>query len=370
MGNALFDLPLEDLLPHLAERRATGTLNVETRRSRKKVYLLDGLLAGLSSSNPPELIGHFLVGWGLISEEQLSEATQLQEKLGSPLGRILVRLGALDDDSLDRALQAQAEEALLELFLVPIVEQRFLENVVPADHPLSLRLPVPELVLEGLRRRQRAAELLRVLGGFDAVPRRTEATHPDDLSGRELHILAEIDGSRDLEAVGLASHIDTFHVAELAARGVSDGFLAVSRARSSDALLAPDELLNRAEEALAESDLRACWSMIERLRTVDTDNATRRRITVLERGVAEALAQRRIAGNLVPRILGLEPRKASESLSPAEAFVLSRINDRWSLREIQRITPVGELSFGVIVDTLVRSRLIELRHPKGGPALA
>ncbi|MBI4916353.1 MAG: hypothetical protein HY825_10940 [Acidobacteria bacterium] len=78
------------------------------------------------------------------------------------------------------------------------------------------------------------------------------------------------------------------------------------------------------------------------------------------------LAGIRTSGHLVPRLsrTGLDTALV---LRPGEAFVLSRVNDRWSLDEIARITPVSNLEFGVIVDTLQRSGLVELRAPTSGP---
>lgn len=368
-GLTLNDLPLEELLPHLERRAATGTLSAETRHHRKKLYLVDGRLAGVSSTNPRELLGHFLVGWGAVTEEQVNQAITLQEKLGTPLGRILERLGAVDGDTLEAALRAQAQEAVLELFLVRPHDQRFLEGVVPTNRPLALDLPIQPVVLEGLRRRERIQELERTLGGLDVIPARTGVEPDDTLSARELHMLGEIDGSRDLDAIALAAHAVPFHVAELVARGVADGLLTIAAAAEPGSLPSTDELLATAEEALARGDLRTCWRTARRLRNLplDDDEDRHYRSIALGRDIEAALARKRISGMLIPR-LRLDATASAADLDPEEAFVLTRVNDAWSLRQIQRVTPIDELGFGLIVDTLVNLGLIELRHPKGGPA--
>jgi Domain of unknown function (DUF4388) len=366
----LADLPLEELLQYLAEKRASGTLAVVAAQATKRAFLLDGELAGVASNNPRELLGHFLVGWGLISEEQLREAMHIQESLGTPLGRIIERMGAVDPASLAEALQAQAEETLLDLFLAPVVEKRFLENVLPADRPLVLRLPVPPLVLEGLRRRRQMAELSAALGDLDVVLRRTDAAPPDGLSARDHHILAEIDGERDLEAVALICHLVPFHVAEFVARGVREGFVAVESARREDAAPASGTPLARAEAALERRELRECWDELQAARAAANDAGARAAAEALENRLGETLAARRIAGHLIPWLVGPAPDISRHALRPDEAFVLSRVNHRWNLREVQRVTPVPELLFGVIVDTLLNLKAIELRHPKGGPAVS
>lgn len=360
------DLRLDELLGHLAGRHATGTLTVTTRRFRKKIFLFDGDLAGVASDNPRDLLGHVLVGWNLITEEQLAEGMRIHERLGTPLGRVLERTGAVDPESLERALRVQAEEALLELFLAPVEDQRWLENVLPTGRPLALHLPLAGLLEEALRRRVRLTQIRELLGELDVVPARTEAPVPPGLSGRDLHVLAEIDGERDLEAIALACHVVTFLAAELVERGVRQGYLTVARRDRAvePPVIAP--LVAEADAALAANDIARVWQVLEELRPLADEAAARLEVGRIERRLAEALAQRRIAGTAIPVVRGAA--LTASGLRPAEAFVLSRVNDRWSLREIQRIAPVGELEFGVITEVLLSRGLIELRHPKGGPA--
>lgn len=354
----LTDLPLEELLRHLAGKRATGTLTAVTARFRKKLFLVDGTLAGVASDNPRELLGHYLVGWGFISEAQLAEAMQLHERIGSPLGRVLERLGAIDSIRLEQALQAQAEEALYDLFLVHIESQRLLENILPPPRPLTLRLEIPPLVDEGVRLRGRLREINDLVGDWSAVPRIVQGNPPTDLSQREARVLAEVDGVRDIETLALACHLLPFVVAELVARGVRDGFLSVAggvRATPATADLEPV-----AEAALEANDLRRAWDTLSQMRSSGWAAEHPASIARLAHRLGEVLAARRVSPELIPFLRG-GTRPAT--LLPGEAFVLSRVNDRWTLREISRVAPFPELEFAVIVDSLLRQGLIELRPP-------
>ena len=361
MTATLNELPLEDLLAHLASRRATGTLTALTSHVTKKLFVVDGKLGGVASTNPRELLGHFLVGWGLLDAEQLGEAIRIQERLGTPLGRIVERMGLVDAESLHLALIAQAQETLLDLFLVPVVEQRFLANVLPTDRPITLTLPLADLVLEGRRRRRRVAELQVVLGAFDAVPRRIASAPASSLSIRDRQILARIDGTSDIEAVALACHLVPFHVAEFVVRGVAAGLVELARRAVAPAAMTVSEHLHLTEAALVSQDLRHCWTALELVRREGSEDS-RLRAGRLERHIADLLARRPLAGDLVPRLAAAPVAGAAAALQPAEAFVLSRVNQRWTLREIQRITPLEELQFGVIVDTLERLGLIVLHR--------
>jgi len=366
MPLTLADLPLEELLPSLADRAATGTLSVTTARHRKKLYLVDGRLAGIGSDNPRDLLGHFLVGWGLIGVDQLADAMRVHEELGSPVGHILERMGAVAPDDLQRALRAQAEEALLDLFLQPITDMRFLENILPANRPLSLRLALPELVVEGIRRRQRHDEIRRTLGGLDVIPSTAGSPPVSSLSSRDRHILAKLDGTSDADAIALLCHVAPFQVVELIERGVREGFIAVARPSADVVEPGPWALAQQADAALAAGDLRAAWEALEALRNTGGEAVTMSEVGRIERLLDERLVGIRTSGHLVPRLspTGLE---TAPELRPGEAFVLTRVNDRWSLDEIARITPVSEMELGVIVDTLQRLGLVELRDPSAPP---
>jgi hypothetical protein len=85
----------------------------------------------------------------------------------------------------------------------------------------------------------------------------------------------------------------------------------------------------------------------------------------IERSLKETLAHRGLAENQVARLAGDASPAGGSDLRPVEAFLLSRVNDRWSLKELRRIVGVGELEFRVAVENLLRHRLIELHEPAG-----
>ncbi len=372
MPASVKDLSLEELLTHLGERRATGTLTVDVSHARKKLYLLDGLLAGVTSSNPRELLGHFLVGWGLVSEAQVAEAMRLQEQLGTPLGRILERMGAIDPASLEQALVAQCEEAVLDLLLAARVDdQHFAENIVPIDRPLVLRRPLAPLVLEGLRRRETARDVHAVLGRQPAIPERGDGDLPDSLATRDRLILAAVDGQRTIDEVAFICHLAPFFVAELCLRGVREGFLRVRPAGEPAPEASVAAMVQRAQAALAQGDLLAAWTAAQALHGPLSGHRPPPGTAAILAGITEKIAHLRANAALIPHLAA--PSSAAPSLpagAPTEmAFILSRVNGTWSVRQIQRVTPLEELHFWVLVDALVRAGTIKLRPPAKGVTL-
>lgn len=359
----LAGLPLERLLELLAGRGAAGTVHVTTTDRIKRLYLIDGRLAGTASSDERERLGQLLLARGLVTEQRLEEALALQQRLRAPLGQILLRAGAVDESMLNWTLQAQAEETALDLFQREVVDQRFLANVLPTDRPLTLRLDLPRLAAEGVRRRQRSAALRELLGGFDVTPRHSGKAPPDGLSGVELHVLGEIDGTRDLEAVARAARVWLYQAAEAIAHGVEVGYLTVSRTSVEPTVATAPQLVDAALAALKVNDIRRAWDAFVQLRGMDATPETRTLSERVERNLKETVAQRGLADTQVPRLTGDALSSSTSDLRPVEAFLLSRVNDRWSLKELRRILGVGELEFRVAVENLLRHRLIELREP-------
>jgi hypothetical protein len=359
----LAGLELGRLLDVLGRAGAVGTVHVTAGDQDKRLYLIDGHLAGVASSDERERLGQLLLVRGLVTEQQLAEALAVQQRLRAPLGQILLRADAIEESMLQWALQAQAEEAVLDLFRREVVAQRFLANVLPTDRPLTLRLELPRLVAEGSRRRARFAELDELLGGFDVTPRHTAKAPPDGLSGPELHVLAEIDGTRDLEAVARAARVWPYQAAEVVARGVELGYLTAVRTSVEPTAPTAPHLVDAALAALKLNDIRRAWDAFVQLRGMDATPETRVQLERVERSLKQALAQRELADTLVPRLAGDALSAGAGDLRPVEAFLLSRVNDRWSLKELRRTVGVGELEFRVAVEHLLRNRLIELREP-------
>ena len=68
----------------------------------------------------PQRLGERLLAGGLITEEQLQHALEMQPPSSRPLGRILVELGILDEDRLDAALSTHLDVPVVDLRREPV----------------------------------------------------------------------------------------------------------------------------------------------------------------------------------------------------------------------------------------------------------
>jgi DNA-binding response OmpR family regulator/tetratricopeptide (TPR) repeat protein len=143
--------PLPAILLDLHESAVTGRLLLRRGRVAKTIDLLEGDVAGAASSARDETLGHFLVGSGIITDEQhrvaVSRAAENREKIGATL----VAMGLLDPERLAVQLAAQARHKLVQALRWTQGAWRF--EPLPAERvaPDGARLRLIDIVLTGLR---------------------------------------------------------------------------------------------------------------------------------------------------------------------------------------------------------------------------
>ncbi len=112
----LATVPVEHALAELLRRPAPGALLVSSGFKQKAVEVERGRLVTIFSNLNSERLGDRLVRDREITHEMLEAAVLAQERAPDTyLGEQLVGAGALSVETLNKALQAQAEEKFLEL---------------------------------------------------------------------------------------------------------------------------------------------------------------------------------------------------------------------------------------------------------------
>lgn len=202
----LADMPLTDLVQMLSMSKRTGRLTFTEGTARAALIFRQGDLVAASHEPPRCRLGDALRERGLISEETLRWALQVQRRImpPPPLGTVLIDLGAISVEALRRVVQAQMEGVLTEL--VSWENGTFKFEPTPLadalDRELGSRdLVIPEglrpdrVVLEALRRRdeQRRA----TAGTLPSAP----ATAPEP--GDDVRRLLDTDGFSPAQVVDL-----------------------------------------------------------------------------------------------------------------------------------------------------------------------
>lgn len=156
--------PLPAVLLDLHEDLATGKLQLRRGRVAKMVDLVNGNPVSTASTPRDETLGHFLVGSGVITEEEHRRAVERAATIGGKLGEQLVSLQILTVEQLIDQLGKQARHKLVQALRWPQGAWRFDEAYESVE---GMQLRMVEVVLGGLR--ETAVEDLGRLARLDGM---------------------------------------------------------------------------------------------------------------------------------------------------------------------------------------------------------
>jgi len=145
----LADTPMNAVLAYLRSNRETGALFVTRREGpverRKEIYLQDGRLLHVASSDRAELLGEYLVRRGALERAQLDAALSIIARHGGRLGETLIGMGLVEPVDLFRAIRDQGRDRVAVLCAWTDGSAGFYRGTVPGhvEFPLDLDLTSP-----------------------------------------------------------------------------------------------------------------------------------------------------------------------------------------------------------------------------------
>ncbi len=208
-------MQLSELLQWLSMGQKTGTLAIRGGAGEKRIYFQNGRIISSSSTIEREYLGHFLVSYGYITEEELTKAMEVQEESKILLGKILVMIGAIAEEDLVELIRLKACETIYDIFLWPEGAFQFIDGEIPQRPMVPIAIDVTGIVMEGLRRFdewQRIRERIRTM---NEVPAIVAPVAVEDFSEPQRLVLRAIDGVRSLADIAVATHNPDFPVARL-----------------------------------------------------------------------------------------------------------------------------------------------------------
>lgn len=266
LEGTLESFALPDIFQLLAFTKKTGTLRLRRGSGQGRVLFEDGQVVFAGSSSDRLALGRRLVGAGLLSTDGLRQALEQQRRVreageGTRIGRILVELGEIDEDTLETFVREQIQDAIFDLMRWPdgsfSFDERSGEDGV---EPIKLTVSVENLIMEGSRRIEEWEQVRRKIPDVDAVVAMAPIAAVDDdavnvsLQPDEWRLLTVVDGRRTVgELVDLFGQGE-FHLCRILYGMIGAGLLVVQtreEAASSPAsdLLAQRQLLRELEEA-------------------------------------------------------------------------------------------------------------------------
>ncbi|MEK6374066.1 MAG: DUF4388 domain-containing protein [Acidobacteriota bacterium] len=378
-GNLKTMLP-GDLLQWLSLGQKTGTLIVTKKAIEKKIFLKRGRVISSASNDPREYLGQFLMSHGYMSEPELMKAMQVQAESGIFLGKILVMIDVIDEESLQRLMRRKAEEAIYDIFLWREGDFRFIDDELPTMEMIPLQVDVTGLIMEGTRRVDEWQRIRLIIPNDTLIPTMARALDGEPLDDAQRMIVNAIDGRRTVADIVLESRSSTFVVCETLYRLVRDGTVTLVDAEPAKAAAIREErpttgqmaafreedevesLVQRAQQALRAKEYEKVQRLLRAAENIDPNQArVRSAIKGAEAAILADLHRQGLVESRVPRVVKALEDITEMNFTPNEGFMLSRINGQWDIGSLIKISPIREPDAMLIFYKLWKDGVIELQ---------
>ncbi|MGH9399242.1 MAG: DUF4388 domain-containing protein [Thermoanaerobaculia bacterium] len=191
--------PLPEILATIHRYRVPGVV-IATREARVRHIALDEGVVVFASSNEKEVsLGMLLLRRGILTPKLAREADERRTRDGLRLGNVLLQMGILTPEDLNRAVADQVREILWGAFDWDSGEVVFEIGERAAGRAVRLDLPIPEAILEGIRRSADVRRLVQRLGHAQTILERQPSTLLDLFSASERGFFDKVDGRTPLQ---------------------------------------------------------------------------------------------------------------------------------------------------------------------------
>jgi tetratricopeptide (TPR) repeat protein len=226
---SLREASLPDVLQLLSMGKKTGCLSVTHRNNFGSIYFERGRICHAGIVNRRDRLGDILVKSGIITQEQLDSAIDLQSRdRDKRLGQLMIEQGMISAEDLERHILMQVEEAVYFLFTWSEGSFSFEADVMPEEQDLQISINPESLLLEGARRVDEWGLIAKKIPSFDLVfdaDHKRIAASEGALTDEQRRLIELVDGRRDVAALIDASGMVEFEAGKALFGLITAGFL-------------------------------------------------------------------------------------------------------------------------------------------------
>lgn len=365
-------MPLRDLVVYLGNRQASGKLALEREGVRKVVLLNRGAVINASSNVPREYLGQFLINLGHITEEQFERAYATQKETKVFLGRILVMIGLVSEETLAATLMLKFRETVLDAF--EWAEGTFVyEPVAPAQpEGIEVRLPLIDLHKESDFRVQ-AWEQIRAAfprGDLTLILRRDQLAEPPRPGSIDEKIFQLIEQGQSLDEMALGLHATDFFLYNRLYAFYRLGALQLGASKEVDVDIEVDlglgdsptaeQVLDNARAFFTQGNLRDAYALARRSNQMTSTLDASLLLKQIEVAWFPQLKTELLTRSRVPQILLQPDALARLPLAAPERYLLSRVDGKRDIGTIIRVAPLKEFEALAYFDRFARQKWVEL----------
>src|SRR3989442_11090292 len=154
LEGTLRDFSLADIFQLIGLQRKTGVLTLRGKDDNVTVTFVDGTVVGADSAGHrlETRLGHVLMKSGMLTQEQLGRALEIQKETLQRLGFILTHYQIISVDALKQALQLQILQIVYRLFRWKDGDYHFSqETTIEYDRDNVAPITAESILMEGAR---------------------------------------------------------------------------------------------------------------------------------------------------------------------------------------------------------------------------
>ena len=210
-----FELP--DLLFAICGRKQSGELKFMSSEAEKTIIIHDGKIVFAKSSSTDDRLGPYLLRESLIRFEHTIELSRFvtPEKR---FGTVLVENGVLDPHQLVQGVVGQVRSIVLSLFQWTEAAYIF-EPKDPDKEDITLRIPLAQLIVDGVRQVTSWRRVTGGIGSLDAVYQTVDGVEDTvraaKLEPGQLELITEMRGPKTIAEACASTEISDFEVCQL-----------------------------------------------------------------------------------------------------------------------------------------------------------
>lgn len=364
LSGDLATMGLEDIFQWLAVGKKTGVLELRGPLHTKRVAFHEGRITSIWSSDPREYLGQYLLAFNRITEEQLRDALATQEDEQQLLGRILINRQLVTEVEIRRIVQLKVEESIYDTFLWSVGSFDFHDGAASHQKAMLLSLDVTGIVLEGARRLDDWKRIRRVIKGGDAVlaPIPEAIAERLPLASEDADILARLDGQKRVDQLVLDMRVPEYKINKLLFDLHEKGLVRLVNA-GGNLGENPSLQLQRARALVEKQKLQEAQ---EELRRILKDQPRHLDASRMMAVVQDLLDDQKPDQDLVPELAVSLDELMTTNLGPNEAFLASRVNGLWTIRDILTIAPFEPEECLAIFSKLIKRGILRTSKPAQG----
>jgi hypothetical protein len=195
----LAQTPLPEILFTIHRYKAPGVLECRRDDEVKRLFFDQGSVIFASSSSLADSLGDKLLREGRITQEQYDESVRLLKTSGKRQGTILAEMKILEPRDLFVAVRDQIQDIVWSIFAWEHGTVTFTPGRDKHLEFVKLEIPIPQAVMQGVRRMPDARALVARLGPRTTLLQKSDSIVDGlQLTNEEQHLLDACDGKQML----------------------------------------------------------------------------------------------------------------------------------------------------------------------------